>query len=61
MAFGNGPHTCLGKRVAIMQLETAYRNILRRFPNARWTGNGSLAPNNFVHAISALEVDLGNG
>lgn len=59
LAFGNGPHVCLGKRVAIMQLETAYRNILRRFPGVRWTGKSELAPNNFVHAISSLEIDLG--
>lgn len=59
LAFGNGPHVCLGKRVAIMQLETAYKNILRRFPEIKWTGNGALAPSNFVHAISHLEVDLG--
>ena len=59
LAFGNGPHICLGKRVAIMQLESAYRNILSRFPNIRWTGKGALAPSNFVHAISELEVDLG--
>ena len=58
LAFGNGPHVCLGKRVAIMQLESAFQNILRRFPNIRWTGKSSLAPNNFVHAISTLEVDL---
>ena len=58
LAFGNGPHVCLGKRVAIMQLDTAYQNILRRFPNIRWTGKSSLAPSNFVHAISTLEVDL---
>jgi len=59
LAFGNGPHVCLGKRVAIMQLETAYRNILRRFPEIKWTGKDALAPSNFVHAISHLEVDLG--
>ncbi|MEC7288926.1 MAG: cytochrome P450, partial [Pseudomonadota bacterium] len=59
LAFGNGPHVCLGKRVAIMQLESAYQNILRRFPRIRWTGNATLAPSNFVHAISSLEVDLG--
>jgi hypothetical protein len=42
-----------------MQLESAYRNILRRFPKVRWTGEQVLAPNNFVHAISSLTVDLG--
>lgn len=61
IAFGIGPHVCLGQRVANMQLEAAYRQILARFPNIRWTGEQSIAPNNFVHAISSLEVDLGTG
>jgi cytochrome P450 len=59
LAFGTGPHVCLGQRIANMQLETAYRRILDRFPNIEWTGKQSHAPNNFVNAISGLEVDLG--
>ena len=42
-----------------MQLEVAYRQILARFPNAEWTGDIDITPNNFVHAIARLGVDLG--
>jgi len=59
LSFGTGPHVCLGQRIATMQLDTAYRRILDRFPNIRWTGKQAHAPTNFVHAISELEVDLG--
>jgi cytochrome P450 len=59
IAFGLGPHVCLGQRTANMQLEAAYRKILARFPNVRWTGDIEIAPNNFVHAVSRLEIDLG--
>ena len=58
IAFGMGPHVCLGQRVANMQLEAAYRQILARFPNAEWTGDIDITPNNFVHAIARLGVDL---
>lgn len=58
LAFGSGPHVCIGQRVANMQLEVAFQKILARFPDTRWTGKMELAPNNFVHAISHLEVDL---
>jgi len=58
IAFGYGPHVCLGKRVAQIQLEEAYRQILARFPKASWTGDIEIAPNNFVHAISRLCVKL---
>jgi cytochrome P450 len=59
LAFGTGPHVCLGQRVANMQLDAAYRQILSRYPHAEWTGDIHIAPNNFVHAISRLGVDLG--
>jgi cytochrome P450 len=56
IAFGYGPHVCLGKRVAQIQLEEAYRQILGRFPDIEWTGEIDIAPNSFVHAISKLGV-----
>ncbi len=59
IAFGYGPHVCVGKRVAQIQLQEAYKQILARFPNATWTGDIDIAPNNFVHAISRLGVKLG--
>jgi len=58
IAFGYGPHVCLGKRVAQIQLEEAYRQILARFPDIEWTGEIDIAPNNFVHAIRHLPVRL---
>jgi cytochrome P450 len=58
IAFGYGPHVCIGKRVAQIQLEEAYRQILARFPKVAWTGDIEIAPNNFVHAISKLGVRL---
>lgn len=58
IAFGLGAHVCLGQRIANMQLEAAFRKILARFPNAKWTGDIEIAPNNFVHAISKLGLSL---
>ena len=60
-AFGHGPHKCLGSRIANMQLRIAYEKILDRFPNIKWTGQQTIGPNNFVHAISSLEVNLYGG
>ncbi len=56
LAFGYGPHVCIGKRVAQIQLEEAFRQILTRYPTLRGTGQIDIAPNNFVHAIRELQV-----
>lgn len=58
IAFGYGPHICIGRLVAQLQLEEAYRQIFARFPAIRWTGDIDIAPNNFVHAIRRLGVVL---
>lgn len=59
LAFGIGPHVCLGQRVAQMQLESCYRQLLARFPRMAYAGGIEIAPNNFVLAISKLPVTLG--
>jgi cytochrome P450 len=56
IAFGYGPHTCVGKRVAQLQLEAVYRQLLARFPDIRRDGEMKVAPNNFVYAIQSLPV-----
>ena len=57
IAFGFGPHICIGRLTAQLQLEESYRQILARFPDMRWSGDIDIAPNNFVHAIRRLGVE----
>ncbi len=57
VAFGYGPHTCIGKRVAQIQLETVYRQLLARLPDIRQAGPAETAPNNFVYAIKAMPAE----
>jgi hypothetical protein len=58
IAFGYGPHTCIGKQVAKLQLEAVYRQILARFPDIRQSGPKDVAANNFVYAIRAMPVEF---
>lgn len=58
IAFGHGPHICIGRMTAQLQLEEAYRQMFARFPDIRWTGDMDIAPNNFVHAVRRLEVEF---
>ncbi|HXU98883.1 MAG TPA: cytochrome P450 [Caulobacteraceae bacterium] len=56
VAFGYGPHTCIGKRVAQIQLEAVWRQMLVRFPDIHQAGPSEVAPNNFVYAIKSMPV-----
>ena len=58
LAFGIGRHTCLGKPIALMQLQEAYKQILQRFPDMKYDGEWKIAPNNFVHAIQEMPVSF---
>jgi cytochrome P450 len=56
IAFGFGPHVCIGKQVARMQLDEVYTQLLARFPDMTYTGGIDVAANNFVFAIRKLPV-----
>jgi hypothetical protein len=56
IAFGYGPHTCIGKRVAQIQLEAVYRQLLARLPDIHQAGPSEVSPNNFVYAIKSMPV-----
>jgi len=58
VAFGHGPHKCLGSRIALLQMRLAFEKIFDRFPNIQWTGKQKIAPNNFVHAVQSLMVTI---
>ena len=56
LAFGIGRHTCLGKPVALMQLQEFYSQFLLRFSDFEMNGEWKVAPNNFVHAIQEMPI-----
>jgi hypothetical protein len=58
LAFGYGVHKCLGSRIALLQLQSAFTRLFERFPNIECTGDITYSPNALVHAISSLPVNL---
>ena len=56
LAFGIGRHTCLGKPVALMQLQEFYSQFLSRFQDFEMNGEWKVAPNTFVHAIQEMPI-----
>lgn len=58
LAFGYGPHMCLGRLVGVAQLESAYNQILDRYPNFEVVGAPEMQANNFVAVVNSLKVRL---
>ena len=58
LAFGFGPHMCLGRLVGMAQLESAYSQILDRYPNFEVVGAPEMQANNFVAVCNSMKVRL---
>lgn len=58
LAFGTGVHTCIGQRIAQMEMKILIPELLRRFPGIEATSAPSYLLSNFVCGIKRLPVSL---
>lgn len=57
-AFGFGVHRCVGNRLAEMQLEVIWEEIMKRFSKVEVTGEPLGLASSFIHGIRELPVTL---
>ena len=58
LAFGVGPHFCLGAHLARLELSTMLGALLERSPGLTLDGPPTRVPSNFVNGIRSLPVSL---
>jgi cytochrome P450 len=56
LAFGHGPHFCLGAPLARLEAAIALSEVTRRFPTARLVGEPVYKPNIALRGMSTLAV-----
>jgi len=56
LAFGIGPHFCLGAHLARLELSTMLGELLGRFPALRIDGPVERTPSNFINGVRRLPV-----
>jgi cytochrome P450 len=59
LAFGNGPHFCLGAHLARLEIATMLGALLNRAPHMELDGEPTRVISNFINGISSLPVRLG--
>ena len=59
VAFGGGPHYCMGAALARLEGAVAVGSLLRRFPRMQLAGQPSFSPSFIMRAMTDLPVRLG--
>ena len=58
VAFGFGIHRCMGNRLAELQLQVLWEEILKRFRSVELAGDVVRLPNNFIRGLKDVPVRL---
>jgi cytochrome P450 len=58
LAFGFGPHTCVGQHLAKLELRVMFEELLPRLDSIEVTGPGSVTQTNFVGGLKHLPARL---
>jgi cytochrome P450 len=56
LAFGHGPHKCLGAHFARLQLDAFFGELLRRLPRVELDGPARRLTSNFINGINHLPI-----
>ena len=56
---GGGPHFCLGKHLAVLELKVLLRALTERMPDIRPAGEVSRLRSNFINGIKHMPVQFG--
>ena len=59
LAFGVGPHFCLGAHLARLEVSTMLEALLQRAPNLQFDGDPVRVASNFINGIKTLPVRIG--
>ena len=58
LAFGKGPHVCIGSWLARLELEVVVGTVLRRFPHTRLPEQALVWPSNVIRGPEELVIEL---
>lgn len=58
LSFGFGIHRCVGNRLAELQLQILWEEMLQRFPSIELVGKPTRTLSNFVHGFTSMLVRL---
>lgn len=58
LAFGHGPHFCLGAPLARLEARAALTAVTQRFPDARLDGEPTYKPNVTLRGLATLSVAI---